>query len=192
MARSRSRTLSRKKVTGAASDSVPDAVGVGVGSEVSSNDSIGAIARDIESNLRAGAALVNCTIVDGELLENVGEIEIDPKDDSLFEEEMTEPVDDETGGDVEGGTTVTSAEGKDTTIGSDSAVGTDDRTDSSFQSSGSDNSPPVGDDSVSSSDAGGSVVVEPSLHECVTLISDSVHLQGPVINGVVDSQVVST
>ena len=42
MARSRSRTISRKKNTGAVSDSVPDAVGVGVGSEGSSNGSIGA------------------------------------------------------------------------------------------------------------------------------------------------------
>ena len=207
MARSRTRSIVRRKTSPAvvpAGDDVASesdaAVAVdGVG-ESASSESIGSIVRSIETDLRVGAALANCTIADGEVVDNeddhVGEIDLDPRDDSLTKDAMD--TSDDANGTVISISSSEDKAGVDTT--NDSAVGTDERTDSSFQSThtsddGAEHSVVEGDEDAPAATTAANVsvgVTANGLHECVTLISDAVHLQTSSTAGVVDTKVVST
>ena len=120
------------------------------------------------------------------------EIELEPTDRSLVEEESVGEVDNAPG--------AADAAAGDVSVG-DSAVGSEtaDGGDSSFQSctsgtrdtvNGDVNDSNVTEDPPVPSVTGSTV---PDLHACVSMISDSVHLQKAMtLGGVVDSSVVST
>ena len=145
------------------------------------------------------------TLLNGPDGDGVGEIEIDPNDTSLLDEPASEPTTETTdvdmGGEDVDKSMVAASDG-------DSAVGSDVRVDSSFQSSSSSvanttTDAPVDDgatDSVDDSDAveDGSAITATSgasaepetIHECVSVISDAVHVQKALTCGIVDTQMV--
>ena len=126
-----------------------------------------------------------------------GEIDIDPNDTSLID---TADVDDAVGVESEpmvvdsADKTFVAPEDADSAVGSDLRTGTD----SSFQSSSS-GAPREGDDTTSDADgetsSGDASLVTSTapmdVHECVSLISDAVHVQSASTVGVVDTRLVS-
>ena len=155
------------------------------------------------------------TLLNGPEGEVVAEIDIDPNDTSLFDDPTGGAADVDMEGDDVNKSLVAASD-------VDSAVGSDARVDSSFQSSGSSSgnttsdAPGDGDvpDSVDDPDATGgsdvgdggdtvsdgdsansSSVAVPAptetIHECVSVISDAVHVQKALTCGIVDTQMVS-
>ena len=143
-------------------------------------------------------------MLDGPDGDVAGEIDIDPNDTSLLEpEEAAEDGDGPPGVNTSVDDDVEPMAVDKTFVApsdTDSAVGSDVRnsTDTSFQSTSSGGS---GDGDIQSSETGGAFTANDSslvtstsamdVHECVSLISDAVHVQSASTVGVVDTRLVS-